>query len=121
VGVAYQFSLWLTKQSILLLYLRVLTYHNARWAVYVVMAVIFLYNAVGFIYQYTECLPIERLWSLDPAQACRSAPSFIWSVVALHVLTDFVIFALPLPLVTSLTMPPKQKLTLLVLFCLGFL
>lgn len=38
-----------------------------------------------------------------------------------NILTDLIIFSLPIPFVWKLNMPCSQRLSLLCVFCLGFL
>jgi hypothetical protein len=118
--VCYQISLTLTKVSILCLYLRVLTYSYAPRATYVLLAVVIVYNIWGFCMQMTNCIPLEKTW--DPSLHGSCHPEvFLWAVVGLHIATDFLIFFLPLPIFFIVTMPLQQKISLFILFGLGFL
>lgn len=116
----YQISLVFTKMSILFLYLRILTYHHARWAVYALMAVVIIYNLWGIISELTVCTPLEKLFQMEEYDACHPV-SFTWASVALHIATDFLIFFLPIPVFFRLKMPAREKITVVILFSLGFL
>ncbi|KAK1762891.1 hypothetical protein QBC33DRAFT_253227 [Phialemonium atrogriseum] len=115
----YQISLVFTKMSILFLYLRILTYHHARWAVYALMAVVIIYNLWGIISELTVCTPLEKLFQMEEYDACHPV-SFTWASVALHIATDFLIFFLPIPVFFRLKMPAREKITVVILFSLGF-
>lgn len=41
-------------------------------------------------------------------------------MAAINLVTDFVIFSLPLPVIRSLQLPKRQKVLLMGVFCLGF-
>jgi hypothetical protein len=117
--VLYQLSLAFTKVSILILYLRLLTYHYARWAVYIMLGVVVIYNIWGFISEMTICIPLSKLWEDTGYGTCHPI-SFTWAVIGLHIATDFLIFFLPIPVFFSVTMSLKKKAILLVLFTVGF-
>jgi hypothetical protein len=42
-------------------------------------------------------------------------------MASVNLVTDFIIFSMPLPVIKSLQLPKKQKLMLTFVFCLGFL
>lgn len=113
-------SLATTKISILILYLRILTYHHARWITWAILVLTIVYNIVGFAVQMTTCVPLQKLWEPNLYGTCHSL-ALAWAFVGLHVSTDFIIFALPIPIVATIIMSPRQKILLVVLFSLGFL
>ncbi|KAL1844589.1 hypothetical protein VTK73DRAFT_2248 [Phialemonium thermophilum] len=117
--IVYQVGLALTKVSILLLYLRILHYHHARWAVYAMLLVVVAYNTWGVVSDLTLC-PLPDLWSSADYEACHPV-RYTWASVSLHIATDFLIFLLPIPVFFRVRMPSREKITLLVLFSLGFL
>jgi hypothetical protein len=113
-------SLAFTKVSILILYLRLLTYHHARWAVYIMLFVVVVYNIWGFVSEITICTPLSKLWDDKGYGTCHPI-SFTWAVIGLHVATDFLIFFLPLPVFFSVKMSLKKKITVLAVFTVGFM
>lgn len=118
--VCYMLSLAFTKISILVLYLRILTYHHARWITWTVLILTIVYNIVGFAVQMTTCVPLQKLWEPNLYGTCHSL-ALAWAFIGLHVATDFIVFAVPIPIVTTMTMSLRQKLFLVVLFSFGFL
>jgi hypothetical protein len=113
-------SLAFTKISILVLYLRVLTYHYARWISWAILVLTIIYNIIGFAVQITTCIPLQKLWDATRYGTCHPL-ALAWVFVGLHVTTDFIVFALPIPIITTLTISLRQKLLLAFLFGLGFL
>lgn len=67
-----------------------------------------------------DCRPIEGFWKLNIPSVC--VPSLpMWYVNAAgNIATDVIIFALPIPVVWKLQMPRTQRLSLVGVFCLGF-
>ncbi len=116
----YMVSLALTKISILVLYLRIFTYHYARWVIWAILVITIVYNIAGFIVQMTTCVPLSKLWEPSEYGTCHSL-ALAWAFIGMHVATDFIVFIIPIPIVWSMTMSLRQKLLLLVLFSLGFL
>ncbi|KAK3902256.1 hypothetical protein C8A05DRAFT_34062 [Staphylotrichum tortipilum] len=117
--VCYMVSLAFTKISILVLYLRILTYHYARWFTWSILVLTVVYNLVAFAIQVTTCIPLKKLWEPGDYGKCHSI-TLAWALISLHVGTDFLVFALPTPIIVTMTMPLRQKLLLIALFSLGF-
>lgn len=118
----YQLTLFLTKTSILLLYARILTYQYARYAVYAIMVVVTLSNIWTFAVVMTACIPLQAFWDYTIAADSYCHPrSFWWANTGLHMTTDFLIFALPMPFIFHLNTSPKQKVLLYGIFAFGFL
>lgn len=101
------------------MYLRLLTYHFARWAVYIMLGIVIVYNIFGFISELTLCIPLSKLWS-DRDGTCHPI-SFSWAVIGLHIVTDFLIFFLPIPVFFNVKMSPHKKFTVLAAFTVGFM
>ena len=117
----YQLSLTCSKISILLLYLRVLTYNWARRAAWVLFAVVVIYNTLFFVSTMTLCVPLEALWNRAVQGNCHTSPVYMWLAIGFHIATDFLIFALPVPVVILMIVTLSQRIMLLLIFALGFL
>ena len=117
----YQLSLACCKASILLLYIRVLTYSYARWAAYILLAIVVIYNTTGFISTFTLCIPLAKFWNQEIEGSCHMGLEYIWALIGLHIGTDFLIFLVPMPVVIRMTTPLGTKILLLLIFAMGFL
>lgn len=117
----YQLSLACSKISILLLYLRVLTYKWLRRAAWALFAVIVIYSTLFVISTVTLCVPLEALWNPAVKGNCRRDPVYMWLAIGFHIATDFLVFALPLPVVILMTVALSHRIMLLLIFALGFL
>lgn len=110
-----------TKISILLLYIRVLTYHYAKYAAYALLAIV---SAIGLWYLITAltlCIPLNAFWNSEvQATFCWPMPLW-WANLGLHIGTDILIFLLPLPVILRLRIRWRQKLLMYSMFAFGFL
>ena len=111
----------MAKISILFLYIRVLTYDYARRAAYAVLAIVVIYNILGFISTMTLCRPLRAYWDLSIHEKKCHPPSLMWVAIGLHIGTDFLIFLIPMPVILRMSLPWGQKIGLFVVFALGFL
>ncbi|KAK4446619.1 hypothetical protein QBC34DRAFT_271425, partial [Podospora aff. communis PSN243] len=117
----YMLSLLFTKISILLLYIRILSYQHARWAVYIILAIVILANGIWTLATVvTACLPLNAFWDRTiPDAWCR--PLVWWYAnTGLHIATDVLLYVLPLPVIVNLQIKLRQKMVLYAVFALGF-
>ncbi|KAH6650401.1 hypothetical protein F5144DRAFT_588884 [Chaetomium tenue] len=119
----YNLSLTLSRISILLLYKRIFTY---SWIKRAIQIVLILVSAIGiwFIVSVcTACMPLEAFWdwSLFFKGPVYCQPGNLWWANAgLHISSDLVVMALPMPVLSSLNLPQRQKYAIVGVFALGF-
>ncbi|KAL2193411.1 hypothetical protein P885DRAFT_45508 [Corynascus similis CBS 632.67] len=116
----YIISLSLTKVSICLLYLKIFTFEWARRAAYLVLIIVIITSLWAVSITFTYCIPLQATW--DPtvkATFCHSQPTW-WVNTGITIATDVMIFVLPIPIVSPLKLPRRQKLVLLCVFTIGF-
>jgi len=71
----------------------------------------------------TACIPLSAFWDFTPARAnayCHPM-SIYWSHAGLNIVTDFLIFLLPLTVLHKIRSPRPQKIALVVIFLLAFM
>ncbi|KAB5531355.1 hypothetical protein GE09DRAFT_383598 [Coniochaeta sp. 2T2.1] len=120
----YSLSLTFTKISILLLYKRIFTYPG--WIKRTIKIVLFVVMAIGvwlIASVCTACVPLEAFWNwwivfVRPTY-CQP-PNLWWANAGLHISTDVVIVLLPMPVLSTLRLPRRQKLAVMGVFALGF-
>ena len=118
----YNLSLWFTKMSILLLYLRALkTYNYTRKAIYVTFGIVVVYNVWGLAMYLSMCIPLAKMWDASITDGYCHPYDVWWALTYIHIITDFMIFVLPIPIILAMTIPPLRKTGLLLVFCIGFL
>ena len=116
----YTMSLAFTKMSILFLYMRIMVHGPMRIANLVVLVIVTICNIWAFIAAFISCVPLEALWNQSVQGTCLGLAVTLGNSI-MHVITDFIIFALPLPILVKLKINKKQKVGLIAVFSLGFL
>ena len=119
----YELSLWCSQVSILLLYIRIWTYpwvqYTAKW----LLAIVMVYNVLVTVAVCTACVPLSAFWDFTlqlSGKAYCHPKSIWWANTAMHVITDFLIYLLPMPVIFTVRFPKRQKALLFVLFAFGF-
>ncbi|KAK4121368.1 hypothetical protein N657DRAFT_623734 [Parathielavia appendiculata] len=121
-SVLYNPVLMATKTSILLFYLRLSkqTQRTLRLASWATMGVVNVAGTVLTFINIFQCQPVRAAWDIT-VQRQRCIPlltEFICSA-PVNVVTDLAILALPIPVLTSMRLPPRQKTILVATFALG--
>jgi len=120
--ILYQPALMATKTSILAFYL---TFSSAnrtfRWACYVTL---FVVNAGGLsltMVTVFQCDPISAAFrvAMYPNAHCTNILTIYLSSIPLNIITDLVLLFLPLPVLTGMRLPRKQKIIVIVTFSFG--
>ncbi|MCJ1305691.1 hypothetical protein MMC08_008507 [Hypocenomyce scalaris] len=119
VQIIYKCTITLTKTSIMLLYLRIFPQKGFRKAVFCVMAYVLLYAAASIIATIFQCNPIKRTFNHALPGSCINLTAFWYANAVASILGDFLILALPMPLIRSLHLPRRQKYGLIIVFALG--
>ncbi|KAK8069481.1 hypothetical protein PG994_006097 [Apiospora phragmitis] len=121
-SVIYNPALMATKTSILIFYLRLSrnTEQVLRLASWAVLGIVNLAGAVLTLLNVFQCRPVEAAFNYyaSTAQCIPLLTEFICSA-PVNIITDLAILALPLPVLTGMRLPPRQKIILVVTFTLG--
>lgn len=117
----YNFSLTLTKAAIVALYLRIFTTPRFVLAGRIVIGVVTIYGLWTVISAFLNCLPVESFW--DKSVPGRCIPTaFLWFFNGgLNIATDLVILGLPVPVLSHLRLPKRQKIGVMLIFLTGSL
>lgn len=111
------------KTSILVFYLTLTRNQKVfRWANYVTLAVV---NAAGFaltMVNVFQCRPVSAafLSSLPSTAHCTDIVTLYLSSSPVNIITDLAILFLPMPILTQMRLPKKQKIILVITFSFGF-
>jgi hypothetical protein len=121
-SVLYNPALMATKTSILIFYLRLA--RNAqkilRLASWAVLVIVNLAGTILTIMNIFQCKPTEASW--DPnavAQQCIPLLTEFICSAPINITTDLAILALPIPVLTGMRLPRRQKTILIITFALG--
>ena len=117
----YNAGLSLVKVSILLQYRRIFTTRYMRIATLISLIICVAQGITNVFLHGMICMPIQMLWDLSVKGTCLAHTPSYFTPAALNIFTDFLIFALPLPVIKSLQLPRRPKLILYFIFGIGFL
>ncbi|KAF2833002.1 hypothetical protein CC86DRAFT_278667 [Ophiobolus disseminans] len=109
------------KISILVSYFRIAPEKSVfRKLVWATFALVFAAFIVFLVALWVQCIPISSYWKLksDHRDCIPEGPPLVVQSI-LNVVTDFMIYALPIPTLFSLSLPWSQRFGLVVLFSVG--
>lgn len=110
------------KMSILFFYLRIFNIEKAfRYCTWLVMFITFGYLFSNIWTQLYACQPIAKYWRPDIPGHCRNTSRSFYGYASLNIITDLLIFILPLPMVWRIQFSLKEKAEVSVVFILGSL
>ncbi|KAK0730970.1 hypothetical protein B0H67DRAFT_639413 [Lasiosphaeris hirsuta] len=119
----YTLSLVFTRISILLLYKRIFTHSWVKKAIQVVLVLVIAIGIWLVASVCTACVPLEAFWDWSlfwTTHVYCQPPNLWWGNAALHITSDLVIVTLPMPVLSTLKLPRRQKFALVGVFGLGF-
>jgi len=69
---------------------------------------------------FTACRPFVGYWAVPPPNPqCTTLEHFAIVQATFNISSDLLIIAVPIPMIMSLSLPPKQKIGLGMLFSMG--
>lgn len=112
-----------TKTSILIFYLRLAknTQVILRYASWVTLAVVNIAGIVLTFMNIFQCKPTEAAWNSSFVGKTTCIPLLTEFICAapVNIVTDLAILALPIPVLTGMRLPSRQKTILVLTFALG--
>lgn len=120
--VLFAITIYLTKFSIIFLYMRTLTHDWVQRTLRVLLVFVALTGLTDICLILTQCIPLTAAWdSSVTAVYCHPFNTY-YIIVGIQIATDFLTFLLPLPVIWGMRAAPRnQKLMLFALFSFGFL
>ena len=115
------FAIAFAKLAILYMFLRIFVQPIYRWATYGLMGIVVGTCIAVTILTCTVCTPIQYLWEpqLHPDGHCIDINAFWrWGSFP-QIVTDVAILILPLPALWQLNLPRKDRIGVIVTFCIG--
>ncbi|KKY30630.1 putative integral membrane protein [Diaporthe ampelina] len=115
----YIWALCCVKISLLLQYRRIFVATWLQRMSIIIICFSVSWNVAQSILVSFACSPAS---AFIPSLAPHCLDSLtIWYIAAgINITTDFIVFLLPIPLVNSLQLPIRQRVLLIMVFCLGF-
>jgi len=121
-SVLYNPALMATKTSILLFYLTLSKTHKVfRFATIATLVVVNVGGLALTILNIVQCRPVPAAWAspVPDSATCTNIVTIYLSSAPLNIITDVAIFFLPMPILTSMRLPKKQKIILVITFGFG--
>ncbi|KAE8453898.1 hypothetical protein EG329_007674 [Mollisiaceae sp. DMI_Dod_QoI] len=120
--ILYNPALMATKTSILIFYLRMSknTQSILRIASYVTLAVVNIAGVVLTFLNAFQCSPVAAAYNpSETANQCISITTLYLCSAPVNIITDLAILVLPIPVLTGMRLPQRQKTILVFTFALG--
>jgi fucose permease len=121
-AVLYNPALMATKTSILIFYLSLSSTQKVfRWATIATLAVVNIGGLALALLNTLQCRPLHAAWAspVSSTARCTNVVSIYLSSAPLNIATDLAILFLPMPILTAMRLPRKQKIILVVTFGFG--
>lgn len=109
-----------TKASILAQYLRIFSSRITRFCCYALLLLLIPAVCWSVFAGTFLCRPIAKLWKPQLPGECMDPRRYWLSAAGVNIGNDFAVLILPLPAITQLRLPRKQKMCLILMFLLGF-
>src|SRR6266498_3627616 len=105
-----------TKSSIIIFYLRLSrnTHELLRVASWVTLGVINVAGLALTLFNVFQYVPVSQVF--DPAGKCIPLIELYLASVPVNVITDLAVLVLPIPVLTGIQLPRKQKTILIATF-----
>ncbi|ROV94087.1 hypothetical protein VMCG_08265 [Cytospora schulzeri] len=118
--VTYNVAICVVKISIMLQYRRIFSSDGVQRLTLIMLIFESCWATTLSVLLPLVCTPVSAFWNRSVRGTCLDQ-LVIWYVMAsINLVTDFIVFSMPLPVIKSLQLPRKQKLMLMGVFCLGF-
>ncbi|EHK26724.1 uncharacterized protein TRIVIDRAFT_142807 [Trichoderma virens Gv29-8] len=122
-SILYNPALMATKTSILIFYLRLArnTQVVLRFASWLTLVIVNIAGVVLTFMNIFQCTPVQAAWNADYKGPTKCIPLLTEFICAapVNIVTDLAILALPIPVLTGMRLPSRQKTILVFTFTLG--
>lgn len=119
--ICYAVSLAAIKTSILLQFLRFLVGPKVTRFCWVMVGVCICYGIAGVFATIFFCVPVSGFWNPSPTDKCISKQGLWLTHSGINIVTDVIIFLIPVPTVLKLNMNMRQKIAVIGVFCVGIM
>lgn len=123
-SILYNPSLMLTKTSIIAFFLSVMSKDVDpvfKWCNWLTLAVVNLFGIALTFLSIFQCRPVAAgyLYPTPPTAKCTDIVTLYLSSAPVNIITDVALLFLPMPILTGMRLPRKQKIILVVTFSFG--
>lgn len=118
----YPVTLGLIKCSICVMLIRLFFVRRFKIAALVVMAICISWSVMTILTGLLICRPLSKFWNVhDQKGRCGDKRAAMLAIYTMNVITEVMIWCLPVPMVWQLKVPRAHKIALLGLFGLGIM
>lgn len=121
-SVLYQPTLMATKTSIIIFFLSLARQERVfRWCNYLTLFVVNVAGVALTILSIVQCRPVSAAFQfpISPNSKCIDIVALYLSSAPVNIITDMALVFLPMPILTKMRLPKKQKAILVVTFSFG--
>ncbi|PTD01213.1 hypothetical protein FCULG_00012684 [Fusarium culmorum] len=117
----YLQGIYWIKVTILLHYHRIMGKIALRWVCVTAIVLITTWCITQTVMALVQCIPIQAVWDHGIDGKCIPNQPTLWYIHGVvHIVSDFIIILMPLPIIWKLQLPSSQKAFLFSIFSLGF-
>ncbi|KAF5491825.1 Satratoxin biosynthesis SC1 cluster protein 4 [Colletotrichum siamense] len=116
----YQAAMPLIKSTFLLQYRRVFPLPPFQKLCNIFLIFIMTFGFTQVVSLCFACVPLRALWDFSVQGKCFKLLDWWYAGSAINLITDIIIFVMPVPLLRTLAVPLRQKIVLMATFGLGF-
>lgn len=109
----------LTKSSIVVQYLRLFSGLWSRRACHVALVLLFAAAMYGIFAGVFICVPVKKFWRPDAHGHCESANTLWLASAGMNIVMDWIVWILPMPVISQLKLPRRQRIGVVAVFMLG--
>lgn len=119
--VTYNVAICIVKISILLQYRRIFFSKGVQRLSLILLIFESCWATTLSVLLPLVCTPVAAFWDRSVEGTCLNQLTIWYVMASVNLVTDFIIFSMPLPVIRNLQLPRKQRIMLTGVFCLGFL
>lgn len=109
-----------TKLSLLTFYLHLSPQKWFRTSVWISIAIVALYTSIITFMMFFMCSPPRKSFDFSITNgSCINAGILYMATAVSNIITDIILFCLPIPMVYQLHMPRFQKVGAIIIFAIG--
>lgn len=105
----------------LCLYLRIFITRYFKWLCYISLGLVIIWAVGSTFATIFQCVPVAAFWDKSVKAHCTDSDAFWYAYGITNIITDAIIFTLPVREVTKLHLPRREKIGLIFVFALGAL
>ncbi|KFZ18480.1 hypothetical protein V501_01188, partial [Pseudogymnoascus sp. VKM F-4519 (FW-2642)] len=119
--IVYYTSLGFVKVSIIVQYLRIFVDKRMRITCWVLLVAVTLYSLTTIFCAAFTCYPVHFFWDTDAAgsHTCLDQKSLWFANASLNIVTDMLVLICPMPALSHLQLPKRQKIGVMLVFAIG--